>query len=247
MPQRVRAVTFDYWDTLVDDRGLHHERVALRHRAVAELLREYQCILTDEQLEELYGRAGREAMRWWADDQRGYTTDERIRWMLAQVEVEPPPDCRHVAATVRAVDDALLQHPPPLLDGVRELLAELTTRVRLGVISDTGFASGDAQDRLLEHHGIREHFADTTYSMDVGFPKPRPAIFRAALDALAVDPAEVIHIGDIERTDVRGALGMGMRAVRLDVFRDGGESEAEFVATSYEELAAYLLGEIGHR
>jgi len=246
MPRRVRAVTFDYWDTLVDDRGLHHERVALRHRAVAELLREYACILTDEQLEELYGRAGREAMRWWAEDQRGYTTDERIRWMLAQVEVEAPSDCRHVAATVRAVDDALLQHPPPLLDGVRELLTELATRVRLGVISDTGFASGDAQDRLLAHHGIREHFAVTTYSMDVGYPKPRPEIFRTALDALDVDPSEVIHIGDIERTDVRGALAMGMRAIRLDVFRDSGESEAEFVANSYEELAAYVLGEIGH-
>jgi len=246
MPRRVRAVTFDYWDTLVDDRGLHHERVALRRGAMAELLREYECILTHEQLEELYGRAGREAMRWWAEDQRGYTTDERIRWMLAQVEVQPPSDCRHVAATVRAVDDALVHHPAPLLPGARELVAELAARVRLGVISDTGFASGEAQDRLLEHHGIREHFAVTTYSMDVGFPKPRPEIFRTALDALGVDPSEVIHIGDIERTDVRGALGMGMRAVRLDVFRDGGESEAEFVANSYEELAAYLFSAIGH-
>jgi hypothetical protein len=40
---------------------------------------------------------------------------------------------------------------------------------------------------------------------------------------------------------VRGALDAGFRAIRLDVVRNGGPSEAEFVARSYEALTEYLL------
>ena len=77
--------------------------------------------------------------------------------------------------------------------------------------------------------------------MDVGHAKPRPEIFHTAVATLGVAPHEILHIGDNERTDVRGALDAGFRAIRLDVVRSGGPSEAEFVARSYEELTEYLL------
>src|SRR5207248_360042 len=92
----------------------------------------------------------------------------------------------------------------------------------LAVVSDTVFASGRAQDRLLEKDGARSFFAATIYSMDVGHAKPRPEIFRAAIETLGVAPEQILHIGDNERTDVRGALDAGMRAIRLDVVRPGG-------------------------
>ena len=77
--------------------------------------------------------------------------------------------------------------------------------------------------------------------MDVCHAKPRPEIFRSAVETLGIPPHEVVHIGDNERTDVRGALAAGFRAVRLDVVRGGGPSEAEYVARSYEELTDYLM------
>jgi hypothetical protein len=43
---------------------------------------------------------------------------------------------------------------------------------------------------------------------------------------------------------VRGALAAGFRAIRLDVVRNSGPSEAEFVARSFEELKAYVEGQI---
>ena len=79
--------------------------------------------------------------------------------------------------------------------------------------------------------------------MDVGHAKPRAEIFQAAVAALGVSPSQILHIGDNERTDVRGALAAGFRAVRIDVVRDSGPSEAEFVARSFEELSQYLLGQ----
>ena len=77
--------------------------------------------------------------------------------------------------------------------------------------------------------------------MDVGHAKPRPEIFERAVETLGVAPSEILHIGDNERTDVRGALAAGLRAIRLDVVRTGGPSEGEYVARSYEALTEYLL------
>ena len=133
--------------------------------------------------------------------------------------------------------------PPAMLAGAWQMLRTLARQFTLGVISDTGFASGRAQDRLLEKDAARGFFAATIYSMDVGHAKPRPEIFAAAVDRLGVAPGEILHIGDNERTDVRGALAAGFRAVRLDVVRSGGPSEAEFVARSYEELTEYVKRE----
>ena len=236
----LRALTFDYWDTLYEG-GALPERVALRRTAVGALLGAYGQAVPEEQLRTLYEESGREAERWWSEEQRGYTTNDRLRWILERAAVKPREGCEHVAAAAEAVDNALLILPPAMLAGAWQMLRTLRRHYALAVISDTGFASGRAQDRLLEKDGAREFFGATIYSMDVGHAKPRPEIFRTAVATLGVAPHEILHIGDNERTDVRGALAAGFRAIRLDVVRSGGPSEAEHVARSYEELTEYLL------
>jgi len=236
----LRALTFDYWDTLYEG-GALPERVALRRTAVGALLGAYGRALPDAQLHALYDESGREAERWWSEEQRGYTTDERLRWILARAAVTPRAGCEHVTAAADAVDNALLMLPPAMLAGAWQMLRTLQRRFTLAVISDTGFASGRAQDRLLEKDGARGFFAATIYSMDVGHAKPRGEIFAAAAGRLALEPHEILHIGDLERTDVKGAIAAGFRAVRLDVIRDSGPSVAEFVARDFESLTAYLL------
>ena len=236
----LRALTFDYWDTLYEG-GALPERVALRRTAVGALLGAYGRALPEEQLRTLYEESGREAERWWSEDQRGYTTNERLHWILERAAVKPREGCEHVAAAADAVDNALLMLPPAMLPGAWQMLRTLRRHYALAVISDTGFASGRAQDRLLEKDAARKFFRTTIYSMDVGHAKPRPEIFRRAVETLGVEPHEILHIGDNEHTDVRGALAAGFRAVRLDFVRTGGPSEAEFVARSYEQLTEYLM------
>ncbi|MDB4878563.1 MAG: haloacid dehalogenase [Gemmatimonadetes bacterium] len=240
----LRALTFDYWDTLYQG-GALPERVALRRTAVGALLGAYGRALPDAQLRALYEESGREAERWWSEEHRGYSTGDRLRWILERAAVVPREGCEHLATAADAVDNALLMLPPAMLAGAWGMLRTLSRRLTLAVISDTGFASGRAQDRLLEKDGARDFFAATIYSMDVGHAKPRPEIFAAAVSTLGLPPGEILHVGDNERTDVRGALAAGFRAVRLDVVRAGGPSEAEFVARSFEELTAYLTAQAG--
>lgn len=50
----------------------------------------------------------------------------------------------------------------------------------------------------------------------VGVTKPDPAIFRAALSHLDVQPDQAIHVGDSLRCDVVGAQQAGLMAVHID-------------------------------
>lgn len=236
------ALSLDYWDTLFDG-GRLPQRLERRHAALRQMLRNLECDVPDEDFVTLYRAAGAEAERWWREEYRGYTAGERIRWMLARLNVTRPDDCEHVAAAVRAVDDSLLEFPPPLLPGAREALTALAQQYQLAIVSDTGFASSAAQNALLERERIVDLFAARIYSMDIGHAKPRREPFAACAQALGREPATIIHIGDNERTDVRGALDAGFRAIRVDFLRDNGPSAAEFVARSFEELTEYLLEE----
>jgi putative hydrolase of the HAD superfamily len=238
----LRAVTLDYWDTLYDGSPAPR-RKDLRRVALLHMLERIGARTPPETLDRLYVAAAAEAHRWWRDEHRGYTTADRIRWILAQLAIERPTECEHVAAAVAAVDDTLLSVRPALLPGAAEAVRALAPRYRLAIVSDTGFVSGAAQDRLLALDGLREHFDVTVYSMDVGHAKPRPEPFHAALAALGVEPSQALHVGDNERTDVGGALAVGMRAVRLDVLRVGDASRAEHVAKSLGALVDYLLAQ----
>jgi len=183
----LRALTFDYWDTLYEG-GALPERVALRRTAVGALLGAYGRALPEEQLRTLYEESGREAERWWSEEHRGYSTNDRLRWILERADVVPRDACEHVATAAEAVDNALLIMPPAMLRGAWQTLRTLSRHLVLAVVSDTGFASGRAQDRLLEKDGARDFFAATIYSMDVGHAKPRPEIFRAAIETLGLAP-----------------------------------------------------------
>jgi putative hydrolase of the HAD superfamily len=238
----LQAVTLDYWDTLYVGTPLP-ERRTRRMAALQEMLASIGRDVPADEFDRLYHASAVEADRWWRDEHRGYTTADRIRWILAQLAIERPDSCEHIARAVEGVDATLLDYPPPLLPGVAEGVRALAERFRLAIVSDTGFASGRAQDRLLGRDGLRDAFSATIYSMDVGHAKPRPEPFRAALSALGVDAGAALHVGDIERTDVGGALHAGMRAVRLDALRHGGSSAAEYVATSFDDLVRYLLSE----
>ena len=235
----LRVVTLDYWDTIYVGASVP-ARVERRRQALAHMVQRIGAEVLATDFDRLYRAAAVEADRWWREEHRGYSTADRIRWLLAQLAIERPLDCEYIAQAVAAVDETLVAYPPPLLEGAREALEWLDARYALAIISDTGFASGRAQNRVLEQDGIRQFFSATIYSMDVGHAKPRPEPFHAALAALGVAPGDALHVGDIERTDVAGALGVGMRAVRLDAVRDGGVSRAEYVAKSLGDLVRYL-------
>jgi HAD superfamily hydrolase (TIGR01509 family) len=83
--------------------------------------------------------------------------------------------------------------------------------LKLGVVSN----SDGRVEAALEAAGLRQYFDVVIDSALAGVEKPDPAIFRAALAALDVSPAEALYVGDLYEIDVVGARAAGIHAVLL--------------------------------
>lgn len=115
--------------------------------------------------------------------------------------------------------------------GTREILLRLGQRYPLAVISN---ADGKIAD-VLKRCGIADCFQAITDSGLVGFEKPHPAIFEAALSGMDAAAQHSLYVGDVYSVDYLGATGAGMQAVLIDVsgaYRESGLPRVE----SLEEL-----------
>jgi len=83
----------------------------------------------------------------------------------------------------------------------------------LGVVSDAQKVFCLEEGEIL---GISQYFKCILLSTDFGFRKPDPRLFTMACTLLATPPADVVYIGNDLETDVRGAQGIGMKAILLD-------------------------------
>ncbi len=134
--------------------------------------------------------------------------------------------------------NAFVVDPPVLKEGVRETLEALHGEYTMGIISDTGVTPGSIIRDHLEGHELLHYFTSTVFSNEVGYCKPDPRVFEKALNELKVRPEEAVHVGDLLRTDVAGAKGVGMKAVWVSEAGDYPHEECspDFVIKRLPEL-----------
>ncbi len=80
---------------------------------------------------------------------------------------------------------------------------------------------------------LSKFFDKTVFSCDIGFMKPNKAIFEYAIKDFAVNPDEVLMVGDSLDKDINGALNAGLNAILLD---RKGLTECENKVTDLLEL-----------
>jgi putative hydrolase of the HAD superfamily len=78
---------------------------------------------------------------------------------------------------------------------------------------------------ILKGLGVDRCFTEIMVSSHVGYAKPAREIFRAALERYGCAPESVVHVGDSEENDLRGAVNAGLKGVLVD--RKGVESHAQ--------------------
>jgi FMN phosphatase YigB (HAD superfamily) len=104
-----------------------------------------------------------------------------------------------------------------LIPGAGTLLRELKMRAYpLGLVADGPVSTFV---NTLGAHVLLGLFDVRAISEEVGVEKPHPRIFRAALDALGIEPAaygRVVMVGNNLARDVRGANSLGLISVWLD-------------------------------
>jgi len=104
--------------------------------------------------------------------------------------------------------------------GAPEVLRTLRAEgLRLGICSNAPYRPASMREQLA-HVGLAPLVDAAVFSAEVGWRKPAPEIFAAALRALGARPETTVHVGDRLREDVDGAHAAGMRAVRLREHHD---------------------------
>jgi HAD superfamily hydrolase (TIGR01549 family) len=81
-----------------------------------------------------------------------------------------------------------------------------------------GLISNVAQDMEATYVklGLQPYLDFKVTSAEVGYDKPRPEIFLAALKKAAVKPEQALYIGDQYQIDIVGAQGVGIQALLID-------------------------------
>ena len=238
--RRIRAVTFDFWETLVSDspENLRAQR-ELRIRALHRALSRMGAPLTEEETAEAHDRSGEVLKERFWNRHRDPSSEEQLRLVLdcavpGVAESMPRP---LLDETLEAYISPVLVHSPALTPGAARAVRGLAARgVTVGIISNTGRTPGVILRQLLERHDLLRHFAVISYSDEVGYRKPGPEIFRRTLSLAGAAPAEAAHVGDNPLDDVMGAQGVGMRGVH---FAAHGR-----LAAAHADLAVGDLGEL---
>lgn len=217
----IDGVTFDFWNTLytdshlAPDEGSRALRLAVLSEAVeacgdvppdVEALRRAQHTSFDSYLDAW--RSGRH-----------YGAYDHVLHVLNQLGLE---SCDGVAERAALRIEELGAHVTlRLLPGAAEAIPALAAAgVKMGLISDTGLTPGRILIGFLEREGLLDYFSSLTFSDETGYPKPDPRMFEKTLAEMGVLPEHALHVGDTPRTDIAGALGMGMRAVRFAAVND---------------------------
>jgi len=230
VPSGVRAVTFDFYDTLGTHRhgvgrgGLYREFLAREdleadpweHDVTYDLFRFY----ADE-----YGTGFSEAeeLAFWTEFTRRLFERTKVRGVSAS-------DCREHAFEIRDIFGA---RGFILFDDTAPVLRELKGRgFPVGVVSNWPRGLG----YFLEEFGIRSLVETVVVSDEVGIEKPDPRIFQIAIERLGVPASSILHVGDKVADDVEGSLAVGMRPVLISRDGDVEETRAPVVSDLSEVL-----------
>ena len=206
---QVTHVLLDFFGTLVGvvadrtDQGYHGTHALVRSLGADAEYAGFLQAWADE--------SARLDQRSAADDSE-YSMDEVAAAVLARLLGRAPSadETTALAGSFLREWNRGVRYPP----GIRDLVAALAGRYRLAVVSNTNQA-GLVQGHLAAM-GIDRYLDAVVTSIEVGWRKPHPAIYAAALTRLQISPAGAVFAGDTYEADYAGPVAAGMTAFLID-------------------------------
>jgi HAD superfamily hydrolase (TIGR01509 family) len=187
MPEPLRAVAFD-----LD--GLMFDTEALFVRVATEMLADRGKVFTPAIMAAMIGRQ-------WPVAGRAFQTMAGLSESLDELREE-------TRARFRALMDTAV-HPTP---GLFALLAALGRHGWPRAVCTS--SRREYAERLLSHHGLRDHFAFLLTAEDVTHSKPDPEIYRTAATRFGIPTAALLVLED-SPAGIAAATGAGTFAVGI--------------------------------
>ena len=235
----IRAVTFDFWNTLAAEpaRGT---MAAARQAAVVAACESHGLELDEAAVAASLTEVIRVREASWAEGIHLSPAEGAARLVKA-LGVDGETGEEIATAFLEAGRGAELDLAPEI-EGTLARLRE--DGLALGIVCDAGYTGGALLRDFLDRVGLLTYFSGWGFSDEVGVYKPAPEIFEAALGMLGAAPAEAVHVGDLRRTDIAGARDLGMRSVRYLGLADDTSPgpEADFTIADHRELPPLVAG-----
>jgi len=243
----ISAVTFDLWDTVFDDESDEPKRARqglqskpeTRHRLLHEAL-QAQGDFSHADVNIAYAAANAAFYKVWQEASITWTNRERLEIVLKGLGAALPD--AELDALSAAMERLEVDIPPDILPGVKEAIQTLSTRYKLCVVSDTIVTPGSGLREILAGHDLLQYFSGFAFSDEVGRSKPHAAMFEAARQQMGVPFGEMVHIGDRDNKDIKGAQALGMKAILYTAKRDADRynTSADAVCTTHDDLAGII-------
>ena len=237
LPNRpVRLVTFDLYDTLVEAVPPRWDRFAAAVEKGGIPAEPAIFLAADLVAEEFYTiENGQNPIR---DRSPGELERFRIAYIARMLEAAGLPHDPATALRIRDIYRGELDAIGWNYRAFDDVLPALETLERHG-IARAVISNADADiTAFCLHMGFAKHMDLIVTSALVGWEKPDPRTFFAALDPLKIAPEDAIHVGDQALSDVVGAQGIGMAAALIDRYdRHHGGDYAAIRVRSLTDLA----------
>lgn len=214
----IRAVTVDFWGTLIFDPPSGDDRYKQKRLADFErILREEGVAVSRRALDRAYEESGRRIGQIWLTH-RDVPVEQHVEVLLGAVDPGLPgrlgPDAKALLVQAYA-NPALLVPPTPDGSAKAALTALAAHGLMLCLVSNTMRTPGVVLRKVLERYGLLDPFKLLTFSDECGVRKPAPEIFHLTLRQVGVAPEEAVHVGDDPVLDVQGAREAGMRVIQV--------------------------------
>ncbi len=244
---KIKAITFDLWDTVFDDDSDEPKRAAqgldskavTRRQLIFETLNRIEKIDRDLVMT-AYDTSEAAFKDAWHDLHFTWTVRQRLRHILTGLHRELPEE--DYEKLVLELEEMELRIPPDLIPGVSEAIRALQKDYKLVVISDAIFSPGRVLREILQHYGLRDAFAGFVFSDEAGAAKPEASVFAKAAAIAGCQVDELVHLGDREHNDIQGPKAVGARAVLITAAKDRGSdnTQADAICHDMHELPGLI-------
>ena len=232
------GISFDFWNTLYasgDETQRHQQRISF----FREIVSAYRPFDRDS-IEKVFEWSRQFFIHNWRVHQVTPTCEARIQQMGKHLGVNI--SVIDIKKTVAFFGNLIRQVPPPEIDNLKTCVHELAVQYPLAIISDTGYITGKYIRQFLREENLLEYFQSLIFSDEHRHCKPHPSVFRLTCRNLGIDCRYLIHIGDLEQTDVKGILDCGGISIKYTGVSgtDQDKTVSPHLINDYKELPSLI-------